>query len=819
MTVQLLNQGWSYRPKVSAFAELGGAGGDWEDVTLPHDAQITTARTPDLRNGAAPGYFPGGAWEYRTEVSVPADFGGQLWALEFDGVHRDAMVYVNGALAGQHAFGYSRFVVRIDPWLEAGTTNTIKVDCRTHQDSRWYTGAGIYRDVRLIVKSAARIAVDGVQVTTPDVDVDRAVVEVAAEVENGGTTTRTLRLTTNITQVTQAESSASLVMSSAPVSLLPGERSTVRLRLPVTNPSLWDVDSPTLYGATVVLTDGDDEVDREQVTFGIRTLQLDAVRGLRINGRAVLLRGACIHHDNGPLGAAAIVRAEERRIELLKDAGFNAIRSAHNPMSSALLEACDRLGMLVMDETFDVWTSSKSDFDYASDFTQWWERDVESMVAKDVNHPSVIMYSIGNEIPETGSISGGIWSRRLAEKLRSLDPNRFVTNGINGFVSVLDLVTAGMAQQREALASAEPQAGGVNAMMSQVGDMMNQISASPPVTARTEESFSVLDVAGMNYGDGRYELDHELFPHRVIVGSETFPSHIARNWDLVKRLDHVIGDFTWVGWDYLGEAGLGGVSYHDEAAGPAAAKAWPWLAAASGDLDIIGRRRPVSYYREIVFGLRREPYVAVQRPSRHGQTVLGTPWSWSDSVSSWAWDGYDGLPVTVEVYSDADEVELLLDGDIIGRAAVGAELAFRATIETVWQPGELTAVAYAGGVETGRTSLRSAADETILSVSADRTEITNGTTDLAYIDISLTDTAGVVRPLMDREVTVLVEGAGTLQSFGSGDPAPVSLFAETTRCTFDGTALAIVRPTAAGVITVTVTAPGCASAVVELTVH
>ncbi|ROS48915.1 beta-galactosidase [Frigoribacterium sp. PhB24] len=815
MAVMVLNDGWSFRRKVSAFAELGGAGGAWTDVTLPHDAQIATTREPDLANGAAPGYFAGGAWEYRRQLEVPEEAAGQLWALEFDGVHRDAMVYVNGALAGQHAFGYSRFVVRIDPWLRHGEVNTIAVHCRTHQDSRWYTGAGIYRDVRLIVKDAVHLAVDGVTVTTPDVDADRALVEIAAVVENSSTTTRTVRLSSSLDEAGLAE----VASDSSPVTLLPGERATVRHRLLVSDPALWSVEQPSLYTARLALTDGDRRLDDEVVPVGIRTLQVDARRGLRINGEPLVLRGACIHHDNGPLGAASIARAEERRIELLKAAGFNAVRSAHNPISTALLEACDRLGMLVMDETFDMWTSSKSDFDYASDFTQWWERDVEALVAKDRNHPSVVMYSIGNEIPETGAISGGVWSRRLAEKVRSLDPTRFVTNGINGFVSVLDMVTAGMAQQREAMASAEPQAGGgVNAMMTQVGDMMNQISASPQVSERTEESFSVLDIAGMNYGDGRYELDAQRFPNRVIVGSETFPSRIARNWELVEQHEHVIGDFTWVGWDYLGEAGLGGVSYPDGATAHAAAKAYPWLAASSGDLDITGHRRPVSYYRETVFGLRSEPYVAVQRPERHGQPVQGTPWSWSDALPSWSWEGHEGAPVTIEVYSDADEVELVLDGKSLGRSSVGDELAFRATFETTYSPGQLVAVARRGGVETGRTTLRSAAHELRLQVTADRSQLEQGTTDLAFIDVSLTDESGVLRPLADREISVVVEGAAVLQALGSGDPAPHELFSGSTRGTYDGRALAIVRPTGVGPVSVAVSADGCEPVGLTLTV-
>ncbi|MER6007863.1 glycoside hydrolase family 2 TIM barrel-domain containing protein [Nonomuraea angiospora] len=809
MTISAFNDGWAYRPKVSAFAELGGASGDWTEVTLPHDALITAPRRADAPGGAAAGYFPGGTFEYRKDLVVEQSDQGRSFFLEFDGVYRDAMVYVNGALAGQHAFGYSRFTVRIDPYLRFGAVNEIRVECRAHQDSRWYTGAGIYRDVRLIVKEPVHIAVDGVRITSSDIEPDRAIVEIAVEVVNAGGLTTTVELSSAVDEGRPEE--VATASECCPVTLLPGERAVVRHRLYVEDPALWSVDTPFLYTARVRLHDAERVLDEYTGEFGIRRVQVDPCKGLRINGRTVKLRGACLHHDNGPLGAAAIRRAEERRVELLKAAGFNAIRSSHNPISSALLEACDRLGMLVMDETFDVWTSGKTDFDYAGDFAQWWERDVEALVAKDFNHPSVILYSIGNEIPETGTPFGGVWSRRIAEKIRSLDATRLITNGINGFVSVLDMVVA----QARQMASAQPPSGGVNGMMTQAGAMMNQISASEEVTRRTEESFAVLDVAGLNYGDGRYELDRELFPQRVIVGTETFPSRIAHNWSLVMSNDHVIGDFTWTGWDYLGEAGLGAVGYAGLGVA-SAAQPYPWLAAWCGDIDIIGQRRPASYYREIVFGLRPTPYIAVRRPQHHGKTVLATPWSWSDAIASWTWEGFEGKPVHVEVYSDADEVELLLNGATVGRMTAGPSHEFRADFELVYEPGELVAIAYAGGREQGRCMLVSAADALVLDVRADRCRLSADTGDLAFVDIALADGAGNVHPGGDRLVTVSVDGSGTLQALGSADPASEESFSGPSRRTFDGRALAVIRPHAAGDITVTVQAEGCETVRLQL---
>ncbi|MFJ9390783.1 glycoside hydrolase family 2 TIM barrel-domain containing protein [Nocardioides sp. NPDC101246] len=809
------NRGWSYRTRTTAFQELGGgSGAEWVDVPLPHDALVTEERRADVPRGDTTAYFPGGAFEYRTTYTAPSDLAGKRVSLEFDGVYRDAQVFVGGALAGQHANGYAPFEVRIDPFLEWGADNEIRLECRAHLDSRWYSGAGIHRDVRLVVKEQSHIAYRGVRITTPDVDDDLATVEVEVTVVNDGPVTKTLTLDVRI----DAPDGTPVAAGSSPVTLLPNESATVRQRRYVQEPRRWSVDDPHLYTARLTLVDGEEVLDAETEPFGIRTLRLDPVRGLRINDESVTLRGACLHHDNGPLGAAAIGRAEERRVELLKQAGFNAIRSAHNPMSEAMLAACDRLGMLVMDETFDMWTQGKSDDDYAFDFTGWWERDVEAMVLRDRNHPSVILYSIGNEIPETGTRFGARLGRRIAEKVRTLDPTRYVTNGINGFVSVLDEIIPAMRARREESAA---DGGGVNAMMAGFGAMMDHVQTSEMVTTRTAESYDVLDVAGMNYGEARYEPDRETFPDRIIVGTETWPTVIDRNWALVSEHPHVLGDFTWTGWDYLGETGIGITKYADdpEAGIASFSTGYPGLTAWCGDLDITGHRRTVSYYRETVFGLRDEPYLAVFRPEHHGKEIaLATPWSWSDTVSSWSWPDFEGSPIRVEVYSDADDVELLLDGEPVGREKVGESRAFRADFELTYAAGELTAIAYRNGQESGRTSLRSAAaDDLRLTLVVEHDRVAADTADLAYVQISLTDADGTVHTAMDREVTVSVAGPGVLQGLGSAAPVTDEPFSGPTRRTFDGRALAVVRPTAPGDITISVSAPGCDD--VSATVH
>ncbi|MFB4263107.1 glycoside hydrolase family 2 TIM barrel-domain containing protein [Nonomuraea sp. GTA35] len=789
------NDGWQFRPKVNPFAELGGHSVPYREVTLPHDAMLEQERQPHGEGANA--YFPGGAYEYRKTFLVPEELRGKRVIVEFEGVYRDATVHINGDYAGQRPYGYSRFTVVADPYLRHGQDNEIRVEARSHQDSRWYTGAGIYRDTWLLVGEVVRIVPDGVRVSTPDVEAGRAVTEVVTTIANDSIAIRTAELTTTI----RDHAGNVVAVETAPVTVLPGETTSARHRLHVRTPSLWSPGSPYLYTCHVTLGD----LDAETVTFGIRKLQLDPEHGLRINGEGHKLRGACLHHDNGPLGAATHTRAEERRIQLLKQAGFNAVRMSHQPMSKAMLHACDRHGMLVVDETFDMWTSGKHPFDYSLAFPEWWERDVEAMVAKDHNHPSVIMYSIGNEIPETGTPAGAALARKLAEKVRALDGTRYVTNAVNTMLAVMSDL-AELRQQQE-----QP---GINTAMADAGDMMNAIAASDLVTRRTAEAYAMLDVAGMNYADSRYAPDGEAFPNRIILGTETFPTRIAHNWALVEQHGHVIGDFTWTGWDYLGEAGIGRPQY-GELDRRAFTAAYPYLTAGCGDLDITGHRRPVSYYREIVFGLREQPYLAVWRPEHHGEPFVGTPWAWSDAIASWTWPGFEGAPITVEVYAAADEVELLLNGRSLGRAPAGLKTVF----EAVYEPGELVAIAYRDGVETGRNVLRTASDAVRLHAEADRPEITATCGDLAYVALTLTDAGGTVHTAADRPVSVEVSGAGELIALGSADPSTEERFDAVRRRTHEGRALAVIRPTGPGKIRLVASAEGCPPAEIVINVQ
>jgi beta-galactosidase len=649
---------------------------------------------------------------------------------------------------------------------------------------------------------------DGVQVSTPEIDDGLAVVVVRAAVRNqsAGASRALLRVEL------EDESGAVVSHAEAPATTFPGDVLNVRQRLHVTSPRRWGPEDPSLYTCRVTLVDDGRALDEESTTFGIRSLSLDPLRGLRINDEAVLLRGACVHHDNGPLGAATIDRAEERRVELLSAAGFNAIRSAHNPLSKAMLRACDRLGMLVMDEAFDMWEVPKSEHDYALRFGEWWESDVEAMVHKDINHPCVIIYSIGNEIPEAGRPQGVRRGRALAEKIRSLDPSRFVTEAVSGLLvggpEMFDEIRHRIADE-EADRAAEL---GPNTSAGGVAERLNQLMLAPSIGTNSAEPFSYLDVAGYNYMELRYEGDGKAYPNRVIVGTETHPAAIDTGWAAVRAQAHVIGDFTWTGWDYLGEAGIGRTVYNATGSpvGPSSFLGeYPWRAAWCGDIDITGHRRPQSYYREIVFGRRSDPYVAVRRPEHHGKEAGSTPWSWTDSISSWSWEGYEGRPVTVEVYAEADEVELLVNGRSIGTRPAGPDRRYRAEFETVYEAGLLEAVARRGGRESGRTALRSAKGPVRLRVEADRRAIRAHPLDLAFVTIALVDDEGALHGSADRHVTVSVEGPGVLQALGSANPVTEEGFGDSTCTTFDGRALAVVRPSGTGRIAVSVTAEDC----------
>lgn len=788
---------------LAALAAMAGGEAVSKEVTLPHDASVERDRNPQELNGSGNGYFREETIHYTKEFLLDVeDADKNIW-LEFEGVYQNAFVYINNSFAGKCPYGYGNFYIDATKYIYFDKMNTIKVVVKNGVPSgRWYTGGGIYRDVNLMVADRLHLIPDGAHLAAVDVTEDQAVVRVESVVEYTGTDVR------DITLCVQLLDADGIIVAedSMPVTVEEHSRNTYRQRIYVENPRLWDVDTPYLYSYRICVKEADQELDVEEGTFGIRKLQLDTKHGLRINGKAVNLRGGCIHHDNGVTGTAEFAHAAEFRVKRLKEAGYNAIRSSHYPMSRKLLEACDKLGMLVMDEFADVWTSTKVDYDYGTHMAEWWEHDVTNLINKDYNHPCVIMYSIGNEIPETGNKFDVQWGKKLADKIRSLDDSRYVTNSLNLMLSIMD-------RMGELMAGANTE---INSMMSNMGDMMDMLISSEIAGKATEEAFAQVDIAGYNYATCRYVQDGEMYPNRIIVGSETYPRDLDKNWELVEKYPYLIGDFSWTAWDYLGEAGIGKITY-DNSQGMSFYAPYPEKAAYCGDMNLIGDRRPVSYWREIIWGFRKAPYLAVQPPKHHDDPHNMTNWSMTDAVRSWNWNGYEGRPVTVEAYTDAEEAELLVNGKPVERKKVGETKKDIAFFETVYEPGTLEVIVYRDGKEAGRDKVVTAKDEVRISACADAAQIPADAGDICYVEISMVDADGILNPEADKAVTVSVEGPGVISGFGSADPASEENYFDKTAKAYEGRLRAAVRGTGeAGTITVLLQADGCEDVSVQI---
>ncbi|GAB2674699.1 glycoside hydrolase family 2 TIM barrel-domain containing protein [Nocardia goodfellowii] len=779
-------------------------------VILPHDAMFYERRDPHCRNSWNTGYYPGGVYRYTKTFVAAEDWRSGHVVMEFEGVYQNAEVRINGRAAGGYPNGYTVFRVDADSFLDYGSNNTVEVVARNDgpPNSRWYSGSGIYRPVNLLVGGPVHIAPDGLRIHITELDSARARIAVEATITNVGCTERTVTLAHTVTDPHGRE----VGHHQEKVCLAARTSRTLRQTLAVPAARPWHPDHPDLYHCLTRLLDDDQTIDRCRERFGIRTLQLDARNGLRLNGLPIKLRGGCIHHDHGVIGAHGLPAAEDRRIRILKAAGYNAIRSAHNPASHALLEACDRHGMLVLDELTDVWFRPKLSGDYSQYFERWWQRDLEAMIAKDYNHPSVIMYSIGNEIAETATPRGIELSQRIATTARGLDSTRYVTNCVNGLLNLIAAEDDPARDERKRQdADAEPHKNLIavmNFLMSLLMDKLGHLVKLPRIDRRTREVFATVDIAGYNYMHGRYRKDARKYPTRVIVGSETPPPHTARIWREIEQLPNVIGDFTWTAWDYLGEAGIATRVY---GASTALYRPYPALLAGTPVIDITGHRQTQSYLNEIIWHRRRGPHIAVQPVDQAGRKLSRSGFRSTTSLASWSWEGCEGRTAVVEVYADAARIDLLLNGKHIGSRAAGIERGYLAEFRLPYQPGVLTAVAYQhDGTEIGRCSLRSADARLQLTVRSDRTRLISDGSDLAHLDITLTDHNGIVKPLADREITVTVEGAATLLGLGSAAPTTDEDFTDNVHTTYYGRALAVIRAgKQPGPITLTVSAADC----------
>jgi len=730
----------------------------WRVLDLPHDWSIedlpsTNSAPPSPFNpalsagGAATGYVVGGIGWYRKHFKLPAADAGKNVAICFDGVYMNSDVWLNGQHLGNHPYGYTPFVLDFTPYLKpAGQENVLAVQVKNvGKNSRWYGGSGIYRHVWLAVADPAHIPFWGVHVVTTNVSKAAATVSVSTTVENDRNSDAAIRLRTRLVSP-DGKAGKPLELE---VRIPAGRQLELTQDFLVSKPVLWSPNNPALYRADVELVDKQNILDHSDTTFGIRTLRITATNGFELNGEVVKLKGGCMHHDNGPLGSAAIDRAEERRVGLLKANGYNAIRTSHNPPSPAFLDACDRFGMLVVDEAFDCWDRAKNPQDYHLYFKDWSDRDIASMVCRDRNHPSVVIWSIGNEIPEQFGTNGT--AKRLREAVLAHDSTRPITQAIcNDWGQVT----------------------------------RNWDTLSDP-------AFVNLDVAGYNYLPNKYESDRARHPERVIMGTESYPKDFFDYWSLVEKHPYVIGDFTWTAMDYLGESGIGH-SLTGSGRDPFF-MSWPWFNAWCGDIDICGFKKPQSFYRDVVWD-RSQIEMAVHAPIPEGQREHVSGWGWPDETQSWNWPGQGGKPLQVAVYSRCDTVRLELNGKVIGEKPVSARTKLTVKFDVPYAPGELRAIGLVQGKAVARTTLKTSGSPRKLKLIADREKIRADRNDLSYVTVEVVDAFGQRVPNGEFPVRFSVTGAGELAAQGSGSPnTPASFHAPSCR-TFEGRCLAILRP-------------------------
>lgn len=742
---RLLDEDWRFHPGEAQDAtkpdydETG-----WRVLDLPHDYSIELPRDPHSPSGASNGFFPMGVGWYRKTFSLHGDAKGQKVLVEFEGIYMNAEVWLNGHFLGRHPYGYTSFWHDLTPYAsfdEEGNVLAVRVDNAAQLNSRWYSGSGIYRHVWLTVVDPVHLAPWGTYITTPRIESGAAVVRARFTVENGAGSAREAAVRCRILGPDGREAGR----MEGRLKIEADASGEIEQECRIAGPQLWSPESPHLYRLEAeVLADGK-AVDAAAVPFGIRSFSFDAERGFVLNGRRMKLRGGCAHHDDGPLGAASFDRAEERKVELLKASGYNAVRCAHNPPAPAFLDACDRLGLLVIDEAFDCWREGKNPYDYHISFDDWWRRDIASMVRRDWNHPSVIMWSIGNELVERGRPEGAGIARSLADYVRSLDPTRPVTAAVNGVKDWIAL----------------------------------------------DGLFAVLDVCGYNYQYRQYRPDHDRHPGRIMFGSESAPKEAFENWQEIEALDHVVGDFVWTSLDYLGESGIGRV--HFDGDGAPFLGEYPWHQANCGDLDLCYGKRPQSYYRDILWRRGDELYIAVHTPVPAGKEPVVTYWGWEDVRPSWTWPGREGEMVKVDVYSACDEVELFLNGRSLGTKPSGRTERRMASFAVPYEAGSLKAVGKRSGVKAAECELTTAGPPAALRLMPDRSDIRAVRGDLSFVTVEVVDAEGRLNPNADQNVLFTVAGEGSIQAVGSADPTSEEPYRGNQRRAFGGRCLVVVR--------------------------
>jgi len=745
----------------------------WRTVELPHDWSIEGRIDPKNPMGGSGGFFPAGVGWYRCEFAVPATWSAKRVSVEFEGVYMNATVYINGHDLGTHPYGYTTFLHDLTQHLKPGGGNNVlavRVDQSKHQNSRWYAGSGIYRHVWLHATGPVHVASWGTCVTTAEVGADRATVSVKTRIVNESGKPSNLALQT----VLYTSSGVAAGRSNSNAAVNPGDSVEVSQDISVSKPALWTPDSPNLYRAVMRVMQEGKAVDEVSTPFGIRSIEWSAEKGFLLNGKPAKMTGGCVHHDNGPLGAAAFDRAEERRVELLKESGFNAIRTAHNPPSPAFLDACDRLGMLVMDESFDCWSKGKNPFDYNVAFHDWWRRDIDAMVLRDRNHPSVVMWSIGNEIPERGEPLGAQEAKMVADYVRSLDRTRPVTSALN-FI-----------------------AGKWN---------------------DTDGYYSALDIGGYNYNLNNHVEDHRREPSRVMACTESFAQSTFDYWDMADRFPYIVGDFVWTAIDYLGESGLGRWYYRDpkDTSREGYGAPYPCHGADCGDIDLCGNRKAIAHYRNIAWNRGEKLFLGVRQTPPEGKELRVTRWGVWPVYASWTWPGMEGKPLEVEIYSRGEMVRLYLGDQLIGEKPTTRAEKFKASFSVPYAPGVLRAAAIQEGKVIAESALRTAGEPARVRLTADRVSLKANGQDLSFVVVEAIDANGQPHPNAEHQVTFSLKGSGAIAAVGNADMWSEEPYQGNQRRLFHGKALVVVRSSRKpGALTLTASAPGLESSTIRI---
>ena len=702
-------------------------------VDLPHDWDIYEA--PDPAKGATKeggGWFPGGKGEYRKMLKTP---NADMVKLHFEGVYQKAEVFINGQKAGQHGYGYTPFTVDITHHLNKDKRENevlVKVDNSEQPNCRWYSGSGIYRHVWLETMQTLHIAENGVFVTTTDISADKAMVMVEVTVANESDRNRNATVSVHNGQMI--------------VSVPAHQTKTVTTTYVVRSPHLWTPDDPYLYDTKAELKEAGVVIDEQCVKFGIRSFSFDAEKGFLLNGQNVLINGACLHHDNGVLGAMAFDAAEIRKVRLMKEAGFNLIRTAHNPTTRAFLDACDSIGMLVIGEAFDGWRTAKNPYDYSTLLDSCYREDIHAMVQRDRNHPSIICWSIGNEVIERKDIRVITTARKMKQAILEMDTTRPVTEALCAWDSDWEIY---------------------------------------------DPHFEVLDIGGYNYMIHKHAGDHQRDPRRVMWQTESFPRDAFKNWQLVRDHPYIVGDIVWTGLDYLGESGIGRTYYEGERPG----EHWieggqpDWHGACCGDVDITGWRKPISHYREMLWKESDDIYMAVREPDGYRGKIHETSWSVWPTWESWNWPGWEGKPVEVEVYTKQPEVALYLNDKLVGTKAVNESTAYKAVFTVPYEPGTLRAEA------TTPVLLSTASEPAALRLTPDRRVISADGQDLSFIVVEVVDHEGRICPDAAVSCEAAVTGQSLLLAFASADLRDDEPATTARVTTWHGRALLVVRST------------------------